>query len=1573
MTDIFRPKTINVPGLLSDSALQEQLKQLASEMNTQQAAAPMPSSAVEMADKIQNQFLNVPKQVLTKAAPLAAGPLAPLAQAAISAGTRPAPAPQDPALTAQDEAIDVRSDILASGVDAVTPNFLTDIGTLSPEERQAEADKRAKDAASTEGAVLDKAEVRAKLREQAATDKSGLSFMEGVEATDTNQLAENAAQDRRVTDNVQKKTDIAKKAVTDKDLQPTQTWWMNMVQRGIAKVPSALTDAASGAIIAGYEAPRDFFFGGDLGRSDMRAWVQTVDATINKILPGDKARSQDFLTQLAEGGGSMVSYMMGGYIARAIGMPAAAPTAVLGGLGGGANQFEDAERFNATGLQKYMSFVLGAGLGITDAIPIDRMFMGLDAASGGLVMRMLNQTKVGSLTEFIQETGQTFGEDVVAKLLYDAKRELDPMKYLKAGLVGGITGGLAGATTAILDASPATNSMLKVNPKLKAALDALTPDQQQAMIEETITSAQSQIDEIVPDEAAPDEQAAISQPAGIIQGPGGSIPVREDGMFEATHWSRKPLDVIDPAMRGTGSLRGEEQNRIGRVSLGDQPAGNIVDRSYAGVGDPDFREKWQATQAALPKDQRTGMKPTDPYHREGGLGGYRHTIALDPNTIYNWIEDPLKLKDQLDPTAPDNDRTTHYEKLIKDAGFAGAYISEKENMGQTVMLFDKVQPEKVIDEKFGLDPKEIASIDEFKQISPETFKKGGWAVVTGTQEAQGDPLSPANIEANKKLENVLKRNGIKYMVVGGAYDGADQGRSFLIFESEKRAMEIGKRFNQESVLTRDGYKYTDGRITPVDQSKTVVGPEALTRSGYSVMPDGTPFSLGLDFDATYNPDEIAAQYGIDDVMGMRVAGEDVTDTQEFASWFKKSQVVDEFGLPLVVYHSTTYVEDTPTANPYSTTGFSEFNTQSQKHLGAHFGTVEQGATIVDYAGKPAHNSNVYPVYLSVQNPIRLRDEGSWTYSRLRGQLQSVLSSRQIDELDQYITNSDEQLALMREMIKNEGYDGVVYTNRYEGFEVPAGVYSGDTAPDRRNLSDADFAAKYGAQESWIIFEPNQVKSTMNNGDFDSSENDILAMVAKPSRIDKLMDQVPGLKRVAKHMLPDERAKLYKGNASTIVNIFENLPDPSEIASVAFAGRAKKGWYQRSAEALVDIFGIEDAPRFTALLAALSPQTSVENNAITALKVWTAWVRANRPPHADAIKRILAANVQGQNAEKSVLDAWINNSITSLSSPDPSTVVLSGPKVDSFMQNLRGVTNAVTNDAWMANYANIDQKVFAKSGEKAPGKGPGYVAFSARVRAAAALLSKRTGVEWTPAEIQETVWSWAKTLTEMAESKEETRSAVEIIEQSGLTAEQIAATPDFASLFAQGVYAEILKKGGYDVETAGSSGRSDVGDGRASDPASAEGSGVSQSTHDTNIRRAAQRLDALLAKRAEARAIAAEAKRLGKGKKVKGESGNRLAPESESDLDFTPMDQPGDADPLAHLSEDDLKFIDEGGLFGQRSASDPLQQSTGDWRSSTITATLEDDTTVEVEAGGAVDLMLERIKAIREIMDCVNAA
>jgi hypothetical protein len=311
----------------------------------------------------------------------------------------------------------------------------------------------------------------------------------------------------------------------------------------------------------------------------------------------------------------------------------------------------------------------------------------------------------------------------------------------------------------------------------------------------------------------------------------------------------------------------------------------------------------------------------------------------------------------------------------------------------------------------------------------------------------------------------------------------------------------------------------------------------------------------------------------------------------------------------------------------------------------------------------------------------------------------------------------------------------------------------------------------------------------------------------------------GFEVVAPYLEDDEAIKLRRDTAEALLDIWESLPSDADFEESARAGVAKKGWYERSGRAdfeesaragvakkgwyersgraITAIFGPVDGLRFTALLAALSPRTDVDANLLNATRMWVNWTEAGRPTDKRTIRKLLAKSVRGGTGS-SILPSWVNNVMRALQTEDPHAIVLSGPKVQSFTRNLWGHYNEVTNDIWMANFALVDQAVFGGNlqGEGLdPGKGPAYLAMNAKIRRVAKTLTRETGRPWTAAHVQETVWSWAKTLYELADAEGTTPSRV--LREGGLTDAAIAQAPDFEQLFVNDApVREILEAAGY---------------------------------------------------------------------------------------------------------------------------------------------------------------------------------
>jgi len=272
--------------------------------------------------------------------------------------------------------------------------------------------------------------------------------------------------------------------------------------------------------------------------------------------------------------------------------------------------------------------------------------------------------------------------------------------------------------------------------------------------------------------------------------------------------------------------------------------------------------------------------------------------------------------------------------------------------------------------------------------------------------------------------------------------------------------------------------------------------------------------------------------------------------------------------------------------------------------------------------------------------------------------------------------------------------------------------------------------------------------------------------AKPSKPDLPKDDwLPD--HISRYLRSDEIAELKDGHARKLVQLYESLPPEEEFVAAAEAGAVKRGWYRSAADAISTLYG-EEAPRFAALLAATSPRVSVRDNLYKAAGVWSwyqkqlrrrgytrrgklpthkqvrSWIKQERGRIVDRVHDSKGKEVNltawdeitggGERTRRHGLVSHDANIARALSDTDPGRDeigVLSGFKVDSFRRNLLGHLDAVTNDAWIAHFGDTDPKHF--------GKAHGYFAMNARIRG----VAERLGME--PAEVQETIWSFFRTL------------------------------------------------------------------------------------------------------------------------------------------------------------------------------------------------------------------------------------
>ncbi len=198
--------------------------------------------------------------------------------------------------------------------------------------------------------------------------------------------------------------------------------------------------------------------------------------------------------------------------------------------------------------------------------------------------------------------------------------------------------------------------------------------------------------------------------------------------------------------------------------------------------------------------------------------------------------------------------------------------------------------------------------------------------------------------------------------------------------------------------------------------------------------------------------------------------------ENFKSKFKDTTVVDEKNKPRVMYHGRNKdFESFDTANAKTDT----------QEIGTHIGTADQANEFATREG-----GNVVPAYLDVKNPLRLNDYGGFHSGEVLEQLRSRggFDEDLLDEIEDIPSIVERNKAVV-DLIKGSGYDGIVYLNKREGLNLKGTEkQKSEKIDELQDYDDETLKKKYGAKDSYIIFDPAQAKSIFNKGSWSGSDD-----------------------------------------------------------------------------------------------------------------------------------------------------------------------------------------------------------------------------------------------------------------------------------------------------------------------------------------------------------------------------------------------------------------------------------------------------------------------------------------------------
>ena len=246
------------------------------------------------------------------------------------------------------------------------------------------------------------------------------------------------------------------------------------------------------------------------------------------------------------------------------------------------------------------------------------------------------------------------------------------------------------------------------------------------------------------------------------------------------------------------------------------------------------------------------------------------------------------------------------------------------------------------------------------------------------------------------------------------------------------------------------------------------------------------------------------------------------ETPEFKNWFGESQVVDEQGKPLVVYHGSRSFED-----------FNTFRTETGHNYGPGAYFTPEPIRASGYAGE-AEGARVYSVYVSLKKPYRVTSDATIQdigYKIRKDPANVELLNKLMDKYDARNSDILGNGEIGNAWLREQGYDGIIKErNRYteDGF-VPEIV-------------------------EVVAFNPEQVKSaTANKGTFSPESKDIRyqrglgSEIKTPAELDYLTSKGGPFAEVARGVRDAYNTRDYKqGQWSSKYSLTTKLPEEARV-------------------------------------------------------------------------------------------------------------------------------------------------------------------------------------------------------------------------------------------------------------------------------------------------------------------------------------------------------------------------------------------------------------------------------------------
>ena len=751
----------------------------------------------------------------------------------------------------------------------------------------------------------------------------------------------------------------------------------------------------------------------------------------------DPSQNEDFTAQLASGAGQILG-LIG---ATLVSGPFAPITGtVTASSMGAAGQFEDAIASGADEETALTAAGLGALTGATDIIPLMRAMKPLERYVPGLRGRFVETVKKvfkSAGEEAAQEALQTTLENLIAADLYDPERgTFDNVGT--AAAIGAILGGSVSLAGSARTRSPIVADMGRAS-----------------QAGETAASLQ-EVDEIIAGsklkDRAPDRLRDFIQRTGLDDA---TLRVNAEDL-NTFFQNEVPADAL----------------KIGA---------DVFEEALASGGTVEIPGSVYAASIS-------GTDMASWFHENATLSENEMSLSEAQRFNETWTEAMQEAFDQAQA-----DVNADLEARAGDVQVRDAIFSQLRAAGRSPDVADRESQVwgaffRTMGERYGEDPLDLArqfGVRIEGPQSPEQRVRGNLDISLNTLRKKGVPKAQKN---QTLQEFVISRGGISGIdgefgdMPDGFYAGdatpdmLGGGNPTSFDEVAQAALEAGS-FPELQARLQQAYQGDASDVSVADVFMDALNreiTEGVAVANVNDVPADTSLAdladeldrRGLDIDALTNDEIVSAlqdemsEGGGEGTLLFQAAPP--VESDAFRAWFGDSQVVDDNGNPLVVYHGTD-------------ADFEAFNSGAESATGvvsdAFFFTASKGVA-------SGYGDQQIPIYLKMEDALTI-DFGGKSRVFFDGQQRSpsevAARAMEISE-DQRNFSWDTEADLAYEFAQY-GWDNL-YNDPVDGLIL-------------KNIDDSMNAFGGEITDHYVAFSPEQIKSVHNRGTFDPEDPRIL--------------------------------------------------------------------------------------------------------------------------------------------------------------------------------------------------------------------------------------------------------------------------------------------------------------------------------------------------------------------------------------------------------------------------------------------------------------------------------------------------